>query len=976
MAHPTDEQDQAAGTEKTFPIGGGEVGELIRNKDWSSTPLGPVNEWPSTLRILVQNALNASFPMAVSWGEELYQVYNDMFAALMGDKHPEGLGRRARYNWSEAWEDTGPLFQKVLETRRPLRRTEMPFVIERHGFPEEAYFTFSYSPILEKGEVMGLMVTVTETTEQIVVRRRLQTLNRVGLQISQLSDSEEILRGATRTMAENRRDVPFALLYVQGPEQNRAELLEAVSLGEDTTWSPSWMDLSADDMSRDPINRALTESRQQVVDLEQYFGPPPDAVPAEIPTPKQALVVPIAIGPSTEEVCVGCFVFGLNPTIPFDDEYRSFLSELARNTSIAYANAREQEDQLDVARTRAELARQKAESRHLRERAQLLDSLDRPFYGVDRNWRIIYANEAARSDPHWSSSKVTGQNIWDLFPVICDTPVEDAFRRAMSEEETVELEFESPANGHLYTICAFPWKGGLSVTFVDITEARRAADALERSEARFRAVVEASLDVIAITDRESRLEFVSPAADEILGEPPEELLGRPLFELLSAEGACVARGAYTKLTRESKTPVEFRTSIESSSGGTRWLSVKARDLLDRDGVEGILLNIRDITEVQRYESELIAARERAEEMTRLKSSILTNMSHEIRTPLTSMIGMANVLADKVAPEHRTFAEKIERGGMRLSQTLDSVLTLAQIEGAAIDLHVTDVDVVREVKAAVQSLKTLASEKDLDLFVDADDEPIASVDNTFLVSILNNLIGNAIKFTEEGRITVRVDGDDTCGIIAVEDTGIGIDEEFLPHVFDEFRQESTGLARSHQGAGLGLTITRRMVEAMDGSITVCSTKGVGTTFTVTFPRSLSARPQRPAPDPADHGQAEQSSLPSVLVVEDDETIRSMLSPILRTDFEVTTVADAQSAIMEALRTDYDLVVLDIGLPDMDGVEALHHLNTIPGYDERPIVALTGYAMPGDAHRFTDEGFTEHIAKPFVPEQLKETLQQLI
>ena len=952
---------------------------MIRDKDWSSTPLGPVDSWPASLRISVQNALNNSFPMAVSWGARLYQLYNDSFAELMGDKHPQGLGMPAKYNWREAWEDTGPLFEQVLQHGEAISREEMCFVIKRREFAEQAYFTFSYSPITEpNGDVAGVLVTVTETSAHIVDRRRLETLSSLGFELSKCSNTDELLHRATEAMANNERDIPFALLYVQGVEQSRAELIESLRLPTDTIWSPSWIELSPELAPNDPIARSLVENSERIIDLDEEFGPPPTAVGPNCP--QKALLTPIFIGPSWEKVCVGCFVFGINPLVPFDDAYRAFLTEVARITSMAYANLRKHEEQLDVVQAQADMARQRAQTYHLKERAQLLDSLNRPFYGVDRDWRIIYANAAARTDPHWPSDKITGQVLWELLPHIRGTKLEAAFRDAMSSGTPVQLEYHSPANDNRYEIRAFGWEEGLAVTFEDVTEQRETAEALARSEARFRAVVEASLDAIVITDRDSRIKFLSPVTTEILQSSRQALMGQYLFDLLPPEGAYTARGAYTRLMQGGQVSETFRVPLagESDDASPYWLSIKAANLLHREGVQGILLNIRDITAIQRFESELIAARKRAEEMTDLKSSILTNMSHEIRTPLTSMIGMANVLAKEVSLEHRDYAKKIERGGMRLSRTLDSVLTLARIEGDAVDLRARKTNLAREVLAGVQTLRQLATDKDLSLQVITDDEPIVIVDRTFLISIVNNLLGNAIKFTDEGSITIRVDSDEQRGVLTIEDTGVGIGTDFLPHLFDEFRQESTGLSRSHQGAGLGLTITRRMVEAMEGTIAVCSTKGVGTTFTVTFPRSFGAISESEVVAIAEPsgGRDTSSKRPAILLIEDDEVIRTMLPAMLQPEFEVTAMADAESALVEAMRTNFDLVLMDIGLPEMDGVDAMRQLHTIPGYEESPIVALTGYALPNDRQRFTEAGFTAHIAKPFVPEDLVTRLRQLI
>ena len=236
---------------------------------------------------------------------------------------------------------------------------------------------------------------------------------------------------------------------------------------------------------------------------------------------------------------------------------------------------------------------------------------------------------------------------------------------------------------------------------------------------------------------------------------------------------------------------------------------------------------------------------------KLKDEFLATTSHELRTPLTAILGFAAVLQEELPGRFREFVDPIESNGYRLLQTVNSLLELAKLRSGMMEIHPEVINVGALVEEVNRLLAPLAYRKDLLLEFRSPPQPLlVNLDRRFLERILNNLVGNAIKFTEEGTVSVRVEGTQERVIIRVADTGIGIDESFVPELFDEFKQESSGLSRSHEGSGLGLSITARLVDLMDGTIHVESEKGRGTIFTVSFPmhRPPSAHPpvEQPAP----------------------------------------------------------------------------------------------------------------------------------
>ncbi len=521
----------------------------------------------------------------------------------------------------------------------------------------------------------------------------------------------------------------------------------------------------------------------------------------------------------------------------------------------------------------------------------------------------------------------------------------------------------------------------VSLVIYAVARAKIRAEALAfTTEKRYQYVstlINAATDAIFIINPDTgQFMEANQRAQTLVGRSLDELKRMHLSELYPDDDRDHYAALFGQLIKEEGAPTESLCVVDSDRQQIP-VDVTASQI-DVDGQHFIQAIFRDATERHRYEQQLIEAKEHAEKLLKLKSSFLNNMSHELRTPLTSILGYAEVLHEEKADDIRSdFAERIVDSAKRLQGTLNSVLDLAQLESGEVSLKLERVDISDEVEDVVKLLEPIAEQKGLDLAVNITaSNAYAEVDTACVNRITNNLVGNAIKFTDEGRVTVEVGATDPSVFLRVEDTGIGIDEDFLEHLFDEFHQESSGLQRSHEGSGLGLAITKRLVDLLGGSIDVESEKEVGSAFTVYFPRAISPEKlSRSASPDADTSPEALIFSGSILVVEDNPLTRELIAHQLGSQCDVDVVAGPDEALALARDQTFDVLILDIHLSaGQNGVDLLHDLRALSDYESVPAIALTAYALPADREQFLDEGFDYYLSKPFTKEELFDTVRR--
>lgn len=389
------------------------------------------------------------------------------------------------------------------------------------------------------------------------------------------------------------------------------------------------------------------------------------------------------------------------------------------------------------------------------------------------------------------------------------------------------------------------------------------------------------------------------------------------------------------------------------------------------------------------EKQLVKAKLEAEEMNRLKTNFLANMSHEIRTPINGIVGLTNVIELEFAQREPTilnYTELIKKSGKRLLNTINSIIDIARIEAEKIQVYITTVDVLHLATESVRLLLPMAKEKGLYLtIVPPKKQIMINTDETLAHQVLNNIIVNAIKFTEQGGVTISFEinydnGAPYCEIV-VSDTGIGMDETFLKKLYQPFQQESKGYNRQYEGSGLGLAISKSYMELMSGKILVKTRINHGTTFRLAFPLNQKEKLLMPKEDSISGVLTDKETKPKkaqVLIVEDDEINALVLQKQLSNNYQVAWVKDSDSALEQINHHHFDVVLMDINLGNskLDGTQILEQIRKNSPQPNLKVMAITSYAMRGDREKFLSMGFDAYFAKPIEAHQIIKTIESFV
>ncbi|HEY9909565.1 MAG TPA: ATP-binding protein [Thermosynechococcaceae cyanobacterium] len=673
------------------------------------------------------------------------------------------------------------------------------------------------------------------------------------------------------------------------------------------------------------------------------------------------------------------------------------------------ATQREQE-----LRQAAETSQQAAEAAYTRV-DQILDRMTDAFVALDRDWRIIYQNAEAERINGKPRSQIIGKTHWEEWTASVGTNVEQQYRRAMAEQEPVHFEhcYYSPPDYDIWLeIHAYPSEQGLGIFYRDITQRKQAEAIILQREAQFRQLADAMPQQVWITDAQGNTLYVNQQWADYTGLTIEQTQDiEAVTQVIHPDDFEATSNLWrTALTTGTAYQAELRLKHQAQDT-YRWFLSRAIAIRNEQGqiVQwfGTSTDIEEFRRAQAEREQLLAreqmAREQAETANRIKDEFLAVLSHELRSPLNPILGWSKLLQQgKLDPaKTKTALETIDRNAQLQAQLIDDLLDISRILRGKLSLDTQPVDLSAVISAALETVHLAAEAKGIDLRFEVTGEtehspPIppsfypsihVSGDAGRLQQVIWNLLSNAVKFTPPGgqvEVKLATDKIDTLSAssasksvarITVSDTGKGINPDFLPYVFEHFRQEDGATTRKFGGLGLGLAIARQIVEMHGGQIYAESPgEGQGATFTVQLP--LASYLSVPSSETSSPAASDLNSI-RILVVDDEADSREIVAFVLeQAGAVVTSVSSGIEALQAFEQSIPALIVSDIGMPEMDGYMLLQQIRSIKQGRRTPAIALTAYAGEFDRQQALQAGFQQHLSKPIEPNELIESIVNLM
>jgi PAS domain S-box-containing protein len=642
--------------------------------------------------------------------------------------------------------------------------------------------------------------------------------------------------------------------------------------------------------------------------------------------------------------------------------------------------------------------------------AAILEASDAAILSLDLDGTIVSWNPAAERIFGFSPAEAVGQSIRIIIPPDQHAEADAVLSRVRRGEAVERFEtIRRRKDGQQVAVAEMtsPIRAGRGriVGVSTIAHDLRGRDRAERAARRLAAIVESSDDAIVSKNLDGYVTSWNSAAERMFGYSAAEMVGESIRLLIPADRQAEEDDVLGQI-RQGRRVDHFETIRVRKDRSLIPISLTVSPIRDGDGkIVGVSKIARDISDRKAAEAEraylLAVAQEHAaenarlyvgvQEASRLKDEFLATLSHELRTPLNAILGYARMIRSGllVGEKHLRAIDTIERNATSLTQIVEDVLDVSRIITGKVRLNVQMVDLPGVVQNALESVTPAAAAKgvNLETVLDPRGGPIAG-DPDRLQQVVWNLVSNAVKFTHRGgRVHVRLERIDSHVEVVVSDTGIGIEPDFLPHVFERFRQADSGPTRQLGGLGLGLAVARHFIELHGGSIQATSGgRGMGSTFQVTLPLSLGPQETQPEPHvrpPTEHVLA-QIAVPNlegvhVLAVDDDDDALRLVCEILEsTGARVSTATTALDAIAAIETRRPDVMVADLGLPQVDGFELIARVRRSADEAVRrmPAAALTAYARSEDRAKALRCGFQMHLSKPIDPAELMAAVAALM
>ncbi|MBN1633983.1 MAG: PAS domain S-box protein [Ignavibacteria bacterium] len=527
----------------------------------------------------------------------------------------------------------------------------------------------------------------------------------------------------------------------------------------------------------------------------------------------------------------------------------------------------------------------------------------------------------------------------------------------------------------------FNFIADLILISLEISERKIKEESSKKSSELFKNLFDSLSEGMIVTDSNDTFILTNPSAEEMFGSPPEGLLGRNLRDFIEPDQLKIILH-YNEERKKGKKSF-YEIEIKKFGGEKRIFSISANPRYDKTGnYSGAFCLLIDITDRKKSDEETIYAKEKAEELNRLKSNFLSNISHEIRTPLNSILGLSNYLMhDQFDKDTIEFASIINASGNKLLETLNQIIDLSRIESGNLEVSRETFN-LNEILLGVQNIYLpSAAEKKLKFEVRIGKPIEIFTDKKMLKSIMNNMVSNAIKYTNSGGVTIEAEKiiieNSEWSQITVKDTGIGIPDNQKKQIFESFRQLSEGWGRKFEGLGLGLTIARKYLKILGGYIDFNSEEGSGTTFKLFIPHTIVE-----SDDMSQYTSELTSIYPhsmdyKLLYVEDDYNCQLLVKIILKDLFNIDIAKNLNDALSLIGINQYDLILLDINLGSGEtGLDLLKILRNNIKYENTPVIAVTAYALKNEREAILNAGCIDHISKPFEKDILINTITNAI
>ena len=929
---------------------GSEMGELINAHDWTESGLAPIAAWPPNLQLAVSIILLLPSAGLLLWGPKLIQIYNDHYRDLMGAKHPGGLGQQVQECWPEVWDFVEPICDGVMQQRESFRFDDKRLVIERNGIPEEAFFKLTFSPIpgtirdvslADKGIANGdgagrnmpggVLVTVNETTG----------LNRArALEAERVRPKEALQAKRIQLLEEVFRNAPSFLHVLRGPEF-------VFELANDAYYQL----VGHRELIGRPAFEALPEMAQcgyqhrlsaVMATREPFMG-------FELPV----TVIRTPGGVPEERVIDLVYL----PLLDDDGTCQRVLGHGVDVTTHVQT------------RKKTEEALRESEERF--RRALQIDTVGIVFFDIEG--RITEANDAFLTMSGFSrEDEKAGRLRWDemtpheWMPVSLQAVEEFKARGRITPYE--KEFFHKDGSRWWALLAAKQLSGNEGVEFVlDITERKRAEQSLRESEARFRAVAEASPALTWQVDTHGNAVYLNQRFMDRFGMTAEALMPTGWRSIIHPDDAPGYVAALEQSLRD-RSRFQQRVRVKSAKGEWRWLKSYALPWFNADeeyaGHVGISI---DVTDAVNAETALLEADRR-------KDEFLATLAHELRNPLAPI---SNALALIARPDGATAIPRvlpvIKRQVEYMVRLVDDLLEISRITSGKIELRQVPTDLAVVLRNAVDASMSLINEKGHKLSVFIPESPlIVHADAVRLEQVFTNLLNNAARYTRQGgQIWLTARQEDQEAVVSVRDNGIGILPAMLPRLFDMFAQERRNGVGTQEGLGIGLNLVTRLLQMHGGSVEALSEgRDRGSEFIVRLPlseipaRGSTGEPERVVPQP--------SGL-RILVVDDNHDAAEVLCMLLESmglNAKAVNSGPAALGVLPTYRP--NVILLDIGMPGMNGYEVARRIREQPQFDNTRLVALTGWGQEEDRQLSKNAGFDHHLTKPVDFKVLKDLI----